>query len=87
MKHDTQDYYRIASGFYQFEDLPENYLELEDDEFHKLLEANAWQPFEGHKGENIAFFIENLSVEMENIARRERKKVLDEVRAKLNIES
>ena len=82
---DTQDYYRIASGFYQFEDLPDNYLELEDDEFHKLLEANAWQPFEGHKGENIAFFILNLSVEMGKIAIRERKKVLDQLKANLNI--
>jgi len=82
---DTQDYYRIASGFYQFEDLPDNYHELEDDEFHELLEANAWQPFEGHKGENIAFFILNLSVEMEKIAIRERKKVLDQLKANLNI--
>lgn len=80
------DYYRIASGFYQFEDLPENYLELEDDEFHNLLEANAWQPFQDHRGENIAFHIENLSVAMENIARRERKKVLDQLKANLNIE-
>jgi hypothetical protein len=84
MKNDT-DYYRLASGFYQFEDLPDNYLELEDDEFHKLLEANAWEPFEGHRGENIALFIENLSVAMENIAREARKKTLDEVRDKLNI--
>jgi hypothetical protein len=83
---DTQDYYRIASGFYQCDDLPDNYLELEDDEFHELLEANAWQPFQDHRGEVIALFIENLSVEMENIARRERKKVLDQLKANLNIE-
>lgn len=82
---DTKDYYRIASGFYQCFDLPDNYLELEDDEFHKLLEANAWQPFQDHRGEVIALFIENLSVEMENIARRERKKVLDQLKANLNI--
>ncbi len=85
MKHDT-DYYRIASGFYQCDDLPDNYPELEDDEFHNLLEANAWQPFQDHRGEVIALFIENLSVEMENIARRERKKVLDQLKANLNIE-
>lgn len=81
----TPDYYRLAAGFYQFEDLPDNYLELEQDEFHKLLEANAWQPFEGHTGENIALHIENLSVAMEKIARDTRKKTLDEVREKLNI--
>jgi hypothetical protein len=33
------DYYRLAAGFYQCDDLPDNYLELEDDEFHKQLEA------------------------------------------------
>ena len=82
---DTQDYYRIASGFYQFEDLPDNYLELEEDEFYKLLEANAWQPFEGYMGKDIASFIESLAVQMENIARRERKKVLDQLKANLNI--
>ena len=82
---ETPDFYRIASGFYQFEDLPDNYLELEEDDFHSLLEANAWQPFEGHKGENIALYIENLSVAMENIARDTRKNTLDEVRVALNI--
>jgi hypothetical protein len=74
-KHDSTDYYRLASGYYQFEDLPDNYLEIEDDEFYKLLEANAWQPFEGYMGKDIASFIESLAVEMENIARRERKRI------------
>ena len=82
---DTQDYYRIASGFYQFEDLPDNYLDLEDDEFYKLLEANAWQAFDGHRGENIAFRIESLARAFEDVARDTRKKVLDEVRERLNI--
>lgn len=39
-----KDYYRLASGFYQFEALPNNYRDLGLDEFHKLLEANeAWR--------------------------------------------
>ena len=100
MKHDTDyrtsatettsnevDYYRLASGFYLAFGLPDNYLELDDDTFYALLEQRAWQPFEGHAGENIAFHIENLSVAMENIARDTRKKTLDEVKAALNIES
>jgi len=86
MKHEiTNDYYRLAAGFYQSAELPEKYLEIEEEDFHKLLEANAWKPFEGHRGENIALFIENLSVAMENIAREARKKTLDEVKDKLNI--
>jgi hypothetical protein len=81
----TTDYYRMAAGFYQFEDLPEDYIKLEDDEFHSLLEANAWQPFEGHRGENIDLHIENLSRAFSEVARNTRKKVLDELKAKLNI--
>lgn len=81
----TPDYYRLAARFYQFEDLPDNYLELEEDEFHSLLEENVWQSFEGHKGKNIALLIENLSEAMEKIARDTRKKTLDEVREALNI--
>jgi hypothetical protein len=79
------DYYRLAAGFYQSEDLPDNYLEIEEEDFHKLLEANAWQPFEGHRGENIDLHIENLSRAFSEVARNTRKKVLDEVKAKLNI--
>ncbi len=86
MKHEiTNDYYRLAAGFYQSDELPENYLAMEDEDFHGYLEQYAWKPFEGHRGENIALFIENLSVAMENIAREARKKTLDEVRDKLNI--
>jgi LDH2 family malate/lactate/ureidoglycolate dehydrogenase len=58
---------------------------MEDEDFYGYLEEYAWQPFEGHRGENIALFIENLSVAMENIAREARKKTLDEVKDKLNI--
>ena len=74
------DYYRLAAGFYQSDELPENYLAMEDEDFYGYLEEYAWQPFEGHKGENIALFIENLSVAMENIARESRKNAFDEVR-------
>lgn len=79
------DYYRLASGFYQFEDLPDNYLNLGEDEFHKLLEANAWQPFEGYLGSDINELIDSLAIAFEKVERDSRKKTLDEVRGKLNI--
>ena len=85
MKHCTHNYYRLAAGFYLSKDLPNNYIELEDDEFNSFLEANAWQPFEGHKGENIDFHIENLARTFAEVARNTRKKTLDEVKAALNI--
>lgn len=83
---ETTDYYRIAAGFYQSDELPENYLAMEDEDFYGYLEEYAWQPFEGHKGENIALFIENLSVAMENIAREARKNAFDEVREALKLD-
>jgi tripartite-type tricarboxylate transporter receptor subunit TctC len=83
---ETPDFYRIASGFYQSKDLPDNYLELEDDEFHKLLEEGAWEPFEYWSGEDIHEEIQSLSYRMEKIARETRKNTLDEVREALNIQ-
>ncbi len=63
-----KDFYRIASAFYQCEELPENYRELQDAELYKLLEANAWQPFEGYLGRDIDEFIESLALEFERWA-------------------
>ena len=62
-----KDYYRLASGFYQFEALPDNYRDLGEDEFHKLLEANAWQPFEGYLGSDIDEMIDALALTFERV--------------------
>jgi hypothetical protein len=57
-----KDYYRLASTFYQCEELPENYRELGQDDFYKLLETNAWQPFEGYIGSDIDEMIDSLAI-------------------------
>lgn len=67
------DYYRLASGFYQFEDLPDNYRDLGKDELHRLLEANAWQPFEGYPGSDIHDLIDSLAISFERVERDARK--------------
>ena len=62
------DYYRLASEFYVFEDLPDNYADLDDDYFHTLLEATARQPFEGYRGCDIAELIDILAMSFASVA-------------------
>lgn len=64
-----RDFFRIAAGFYQTKDLPQNYLRMEDDAFYALLEENAWEPFVGWFGNNIQEEIAALSACMRKIAR------------------
>jgi hypothetical protein len=83
---ETPDYFRIASEFYLAASLPQDYLDIDDDDFNTYLEENAWQPFEGWSGEDISENIQSLSYRMEKIARETRKNTLDEVREALNIQ-
>ena len=83
---ETTDFYRIASDFYLSTSLPQDYLEMDDDDFNDFLEENAWQPFEGWSGFDMNEIIESLSYRMENIERETRKNTLDEVREALNIQ-
>ena len=98
MKHDTDcrtsatattsqevDYFRIASEFYLSEILPQDYMDMDDEDFYDFLEENAWEPFMYYSGEDLQGAITGLSYRMERIAREARKKTLDEVKAKLNI--
>ena len=81
---ETPDFYRIASEFYLSDTLPQDYWDMDDDDFHDFLEENAWQPFEGWSGFDMNEIIESLSYRMENIERETRKNTLDEVREALN---
>lgn len=74
MKEDTPDYFRIAAGFYQCRDLPDDYLQMQEETFCSLLERNAWEPFEEWTGESIEEEIQALSAMMEKIARDAYKK-------------
>ena len=76
------DYYRMASGFYQFKDLPDNYLDLDVEELDKLLEENAWHPFEGYLGCDIDEQIEGLAWRFQEVARQERLRTLKELEGK-----
>jgi hypothetical protein len=83
---ETTDFYRMASEFYLCAPLPQDYEEMDCDDFNTFLEENAWQPFEGWSGDDMNKIIEGLSYKMENIERETRKNTLDEVRAALNIQ-
>ena len=63
------DYYRLASGFYLAVDLPDNYLKMDDEEFDKFLEENAWEPYEYYPASDLRELIEGLSWMFERVAR------------------
>ena len=69
MKEEVLDYFRMAAGFYQCNDLPDDYLQMEENAFCALLEQNAWEPFVDWLGSNIQDEIVSLSAMMEKIAR------------------
>ena len=83
---ETPDYFRIASEFYLCDPLPQDYLDMDDDDFNDFLEEHAWEPFEHFNADDINGCIEGLSHRMENIERETRKNTLDEVREALNIQ-
>ena len=85
MKNKT-DYYRIASEFYLCDPLPQDYADMDDDEFNDFLEEHAWEPFEHWNGDDIAGCILGLSYKMEKIERETRKNTLDEVRETLKLD-
>lgn len=62
------DFYRIASEFYLSKPLPENYLAMDDNEFNKFLEENAWEPFQHWNSDDINECILGLSHRMHKIA-------------------
>ena len=78
------DYYRIASEFFLCNPLPQDYAEMDEDDFNAFLEENAWQPFEYWSADDMNEIIESLSYRMENIEREVRKNTLDEVREAIN---
>ena len=83
---ETPDYYRIASEFYLCDPLPQDYEEMDSDDFDTFLEQNAFEPFEYWSGDAINELIQSVADRMENIARDARKNTLDEVREALNIQ-
>ena len=83
MKNKT-DYYRIASEFYLCDPLPQDYAEMDNDDFDTFLEQNAFEPFEHWSGDAMNEIIEHLAYRMENIEREVRKNTLDEVREAIN---
>jgi hypothetical protein len=53
-----------ASGTFLTTKLPKNFPDFSQNRLFKFLENNAWEPFEGSKGEWIWEQIENLAWSM-----------------------
>ena len=56
-----QGCYLWASSFYLFNTLEEDFFELSEEDQHKQLEENAWEPFEYYDGYKIDSFIDELA--------------------------
>jgi hypothetical protein len=54
-----------ASGHYLCEELPEDFMSLEDEEVYEFCKLNAWEPFEYYSGEQIYGFISSLATSAE----------------------
>lgn len=83
---ETTDFYRIASEFYLCAPLPQDYEEMNDDDFLDFLEKHAWKPFEHFNGDDINGCILGLCHRMEKIAMDTRKNTLYEVREALKLD-
>ena len=86
MQNNKPDFFRIASEFYICEVLPQDYEDMEDDEFYEFLEQNAWEPFMYYSGEDLEGAIKGLSIRMSIIHTNAEMNKLDEVRQVLNIQ-
>jgi len=75
----NNDYFRIASGFYLSECLPDNYEDMEIDELEDLLEDSAWEPFQFYSGTEILHAINDLSDRFEMVAKDAREKAIDSI--------
>jgi hypothetical protein len=75
----NNDYFRIASGFYLSEPLPDNYEDMEIDELEDFLEFSAWEAFQFYSGTEILHVINDLSDRFEMVAKDAKEKAIDSI--------
>ena len=56
-----QKCFQWASNQFLYEELPDDYFEMSEEDQHKHLESYAWQPLEHHEGNKIAGYIDSLA--------------------------
>ena len=53
--------FQWASNQFLYEELPDDYFELSEEDQHKHLEEYAWDPISHHDGYKIAQYIASLA--------------------------
>ena len=56
-----QKCFQWASNQFLYEELPDDYFEMSEEDQHNHLESYAWQPLEHHEGSSIASYIDSLA--------------------------
>jgi len=65
-----------AAGYYLCDDLPEDWMDLDEDKLHTHLEIYAWEPFEYYDGDKLWGLIDELAADFRYVANIERQKSL-----------
>ena len=82
--HDHTYYLRLASQHYLTDEIPENWDSLTIEEQDKFLSDKAWQPFQDMEPEELIDHIEDLANAFEQVAHKERRATLDEVKDRIS---
>ena len=53
--------FQWASNQFLFEEVPDDYFEMSEEDQHKHLEDYAWEPISYHQGYKIAQYIDSLA--------------------------
>jgi len=54
----------VMSGHFLCEPIPDNWEEIDDDEFFEFVRDNAWEPFEYWEGEQLFTLIDSAAYQM-----------------------
>lgn len=66
------DYHQLASSFYLFERLPDDWSCMDEKTYDAYLKDHAWEPFEYYDPYDIHEFIENLADTFHQVAKEAR---------------
>lgn len=54
----------LMGGFFLCEEIPDDWEEMDDDEFFEFIRESAWEPFEYWEGEKLFQEIESAASQM-----------------------
>ena len=75
---DYTDSIEKAAGYYLCDDLPDNWMDLDEDKLYSHIEDYAWEPFEYYSGDKLWGLIDELAADFRHIDNIARQKALTE---------